>query len=123
MTQLGPTNATLRPSLEHVRRTGQAPSASLFPSIARVGPAYKVLVSLRIFRENLWFLGDGRLMRVSIRNHKNKLEVIQTNIAYINEAFFRIIDVSKVRSLGKNFGIFSGESPQSFGGEHHTAIW
>ena len=37
------------------------------------------------------------------------------------EPFFSIIDVSKVRSLGKNFGIFSGESPQSFGGEHHTA--
>ena len=62
-------------------------------------------------------------MRVSTRNHKNKLKDVQTNVRYINRAIFSLIDVSKVRSLGKNFGIFSGESPQSFGGEHHTANW
>ena len=56
------------------------------------------------------------------KNHKCELKMHQTTIHYINEAIFSLIDVSKVRSLGENFGIFSGESPQSFGGEHHTAI-
>ena len=41
MTQLGPTNATLRPSLEHVRRTGQAPSASLLLTKIFLAPFIK----------------------------------------------------------------------------------
>ena len=43
----------------------------------------------------------------------------ETTIQYRNEAIFQSIDVSKARSLGENFCIFSGESPQSFGGEHY----
>ena len=62
-----------------------------------------------------------RFTLVSTRNHKYEFKVHQTTIHYINETIFQSIDVSKVRSLGKDFGIFSGESPQSFGGEHHTA--
>ena len=65
---------------------------------------------------------DRRVTLVSTKNHKTKLKVHETIIHYINDAIFQLYDVSKVRSLGKNFGIFSGESPQSFGGEHHTAI-
>ena len=54
---------------------------------------------------------DRCVTLVSIRNHKNKLKVHQTNIHYINEAIFPLSDVSKVRSLGKTSVFSQGKVP------------
>ena len=111
MTQLGPTNATLRPSLERDRRTGQAPSASLFPSMVFMALFIKQY-SLFEYCTNIYgSWRDRPFTLASSRNHKYKLKVHQTNIQYIKEAIFSHNDVSKVRSLGETSVFSQGKVP------------